>query len=228
METKEVYHLFQSLGGEFSLPPESFIQQLESIRAFVFDWDGVFNSGLKSQGFPSTFHEADSMGLNMLRYGYWLRHQQSLPICVILTGADNPQATSFAEREHFHAICSKVKNKSQALAGICQQYDLKPKEVCYTYDDINDLEVARKVSLRLMVSRKASPLFVSYTTQQDLWDYKTFREGGEQAIRELSELLLGMYQVYDQVVSSRSSFDSPYAAYWNKRQEVRTEKLDFS
>ena len=227
MEIEEIYHMFETLGGEFSLPSEQFVQQLKAVRAFIFDWDGVFNNGLKSQGFPSTFHEADSMGLNMLRYGFWLTHRDTLPICIILTGADNPQAAFFAEREHFHAVCSKVKNKSLALDQLCQTYSLDPKEVCYAFDDINDLEVARKVGLRLLVNRKASPLYIAYTTRKRLWDYKTFQEGGEQAIREISELLLGFYQVYDKVVSSRSAFDSSYTAYWKKRQEVPTENLTF-
>ena len=226
MNTADTYSLFEKTGGLFSIPLDDFIKKITPIKAFVFDWDGVFNEGKKSQNAPSSFHEADSMGLNMLRYGFWLKNEQNLPFCVILTGADNPTARSFAQREHFHGIYSQVKDKASTLEKICQQYTLTPLQVCYIFDDINDLKVAQKVGLRIQVNRPGSPLFHKYTLHNKLRDYLTAQPGGQFAIREVSELLLGMYQVYDQVVASRAGFDGRYSSYWKNRQEVQTESME--
>ncbi len=223
MNTTDTYSLFEKTGGLFSIPPEDFIKKIKLIKAFVFDWDGVFNEGKKSQNAPSSFHEADSMGLNMLRYGFWLKNEQKLPFCVILTGADNPTAKSFAQREHFHGIYSQVKDKASALEKICEQFRLTPKQVCYVFDDINDLKVAEKVGLRIQINRPGSLLFHTYTKQNKLRDYLTALSGGQFALRELSELLLALYQIHDQVVASRAEFDSSYTEYWEYRQKVETD-----
>ena len=45
--TKTIIRLFEKEGGEFITPPSSFIKKLKGVKAIIFDWDGVFNSGVK-------------------------------------------------------------------------------------------------------------------------------------------------------------------------------------
>ena len=66
--------IFTSNGGKFITPTSSLKYKLSNIKAVIFDWDGVFNSGEKG-GFPSSFNEVDSMGINMLRFGYFIMLQ---------------------------------------------------------------------------------------------------------------------------------------------------------
>jgi len=40
--------LFTSIGGRFISEPELISAKLKTIKAFIFDWDGVFNNGQKS------------------------------------------------------------------------------------------------------------------------------------------------------------------------------------
>ncbi len=47
-------------------------QKLKKIKAFIFDWDGVFNDGRKDIDGNSSFSEVDSMGVNMMRFSYYL------------------------------------------------------------------------------------------------------------------------------------------------------------
>jgi 3-deoxy-D-manno-octulosonate 8-phosphate phosphatase (KDO 8-P phosphatase) len=69
---------FINLGGTFLTPPSRIKSSLANIKAFVLDWDGVFNDGRKTSETDSTFSEIDSMGINLLRFDYWLRNNQFL------------------------------------------------------------------------------------------------------------------------------------------------------
>ncbi len=62
---------FSKLGGVFLTPIDVLKRRLKTIRGLVCDWDGVFNSGAKGEGIPSTFTEPDSMGTNLLRFALW-------------------------------------------------------------------------------------------------------------------------------------------------------------
>ena len=105
---------FVKLGGTFLTPAKRINSSLADIKAFVFDWDGVFNDGRKTSETDSTFSEIDSMGINLLRFDYWLRNRQ-IPRIFIITGMKNQAATEFSKREHFDGIFLNVKNKREAL-----------------------------------------------------------------------------------------------------------------
>src|SRR5579872_4420715 len=94
----EIKNAFTSLGGRFITPAETIKSKLQDIQAFIFDWDGVFNTGFKSEVAPSLFSEIDAAGLNLMRYGYY-RINKTLPLCGIITGEENPAAVHFSKRE---------------------------------------------------------------------------------------------------------------------------------
>lgn len=54
--------------GEFVINSTALRQKFRTIKAFVFDWDGVFNNGQKNIDGHSTFSEVDSMGVNLIRF----------------------------------------------------------------------------------------------------------------------------------------------------------------
>ena len=66
--------IFENLGAEFLLPQYKIAEKLQNIKAFVFDWDGVFNKGEKNATISSSFNEVDSMGTNLLRFSYFLKN----------------------------------------------------------------------------------------------------------------------------------------------------------
>ena len=226
MDTQFVYSLFQQNGGKFSLSLEDFIRRLHSIKAFVFDWDGVFNTGQKSSQFPSTFLEADSMGLNMLRFGYWLTHHHTQAYCAIITGANNEGARKFVEREHMHEVFFSFSNKEDAIHYFCTQYTLEKSEICYLFDDVNDIGIAKDVGLRIQIPRPGSLLFNSYVESHSCRDYLCAQSGGEFAVRESCELILGMYGIYDEAITLRSTFHESYLRYWKERQGIPTRYND--
>src|ERR1700739_4497109 len=105
---------YEAIGATFLLPENEMKQKLRTIKAFVFDWDGVFNTGEKNGGGSSSFNEVDSMGTNLLRFGYYLQHKQ-LPKTAVISGEKNETAFYFANREHFDASYFKIVNKKWAL-----------------------------------------------------------------------------------------------------------------
>ena len=215
---------FRELGGRFVIPAERMAARLAKIRGLVFDWDGVFNAGVKGTQ-VSGFSEPDSMGTNMLRFAMWLE-QEKLPFCAIVSGADNPAAREFAKRECFNDVFCGIRDKSRAFAAFAKAHGLKRSELAYVFDDINDLGIAETCGLRVLVRRDASPLFTEYATRHALCDYVTGRESGDYAVREVCELMIGLLDRYETVVAARSAVDARYETYFADRQAIATECHD--
>ncbi len=215
---------FAELGGIFLADVGDLSSRIASVRALVFDWDGVFNLGVKTQGAGSSFSEADSMGTNMLRYGLW-RRDGLLPVAAIITGADNPTAEGFAKREHFQAVFRGIANKRMAIEKLCNLHGLEQSQVACVFDDINDLGMAAECGARFLVRRAASPLLQDFAARNDLCDYITAAEGDRFAVRECTELMLGLMVAFDEVVRSRSAYDDDYRKYFSARQAIETEHI---
>lgn len=213
---------FENLGGEFVLPAEKIAEKLLNIKAFVFDWDGVFSLGAKGVGVSSSFTEADSMGTNMLRYSYWRKNEEKPLAMAIITGANNPTAIQFAKREHFYAVYSSIHDKSKAIEHFCKLNDIEPHQVACCFDDVNDFPMARICGLRFMVRRAASPLLLDFARENKLCDYITGSQSGQFAVREITDLVMGMHNVYNDVIFSRIEYDQAYQHYFKNRQARET------
>ena len=189
---------FTAAGGNFVTPAEDLTQKVALCRAVVFDWDGVFNRGVKGPGSPSTFSEADSMGTNMLRYGLW-RSREALPASLIITGEANPAAELFAKREHFDALYQGVRIKGEIIEQVCTDYGLASHALACVFDDINDLGMAAGCGVRVLVRRDSSPLLQEHVSRESLSDYITAAEADGHAVREAAEMLLGLMDAFDRI-----------------------------
>lgn len=214
-----VQQVFEHAGGEFISSSSVLLERLSRIRAFVFDWDGVFNTGVKFGKEGSPFSEVDSMGTNMLRFGYFLKHD-TLPPVAVITGEHNPSAIFWAGREHVAALYSKSADKRIALEHFCTSQGVSPSEVAYFFDDVLDVPVASLVGVRILVGRRGSPLFTEFVKHHQLADYITAQDGGSGAIREGCELLMGLMGVYDMAIQSRASFSEEYSTYLRARNAL--------
>ena len=216
---------FAHVGGTFVHAPEVLAERLRQISAIVLDWDGVFNRGEKAQGASSGFTEADSMGINMLRYALW-RRDGRLPAVAIITGEHNASAEQLARREHFDSIYLGVKDKGEAMAHWRRRHTRPPHEIASVFDDINDLAMATDCGIRVLVRRGASVLLRSHVVARRLCDYVTASESGNHAVRETAELLLGLMGSFEEVVESRCAQDEAYRAYFDARQCVELDVVD--
>lgn len=203
-------------GGNFVTGADVLAEKLNNINAYIFDWDGVFNTGAKGADGSSPFNEVDSMGINMLRYNHYIRTGRN-PIAGIITGEKNPVAFTFARREHFHAVYYGIKNKIDALMHLCAAHDIQPSEVAYFFDDITDLQIASLCGIRIMIGRKGTPMLHQLVQQRGMADYITLNDGGNNAIREATELLKGLSGRYDETIMQRAEYTEHYRDYLNSR-----------
>ena len=217
--TKQYLQQFSDRGGEFLIPLSDFILKAHEIRCIAFDWDGVYNSGVKGEGVYSYFSEVDSMGLNILRFGAKIVNGDILKAGII-SGEKNPSTEMFVNREHLNFKCLGFKNKTEGLNHVLDTYGLKPSQVAFVFDDILDLSIAKVCGLRFQVCRNATPMFNNYVKTNNLTDYVTANTGERFAVREVCELLLAALNVYNRAVNSRIAFDNDYAQYIAERNSI--------
>src|SRR5688572_11124511 len=191
--------------GTFLSDPDLIRQKFFNAKAFVFDWDGVFNDGYKNENGSSSFSEIDSMGTNLLRFNYYLVAKQ-LPVVAIVSGEKNEAAFTFAAREHFDAVYYKMTDKTQALEHFCNKFSLYPSEIIWVFDDVTDLSIARQAGLRIMVSRAVDYMLRTFVQRHLLADYITYSHGGNHAVREFADLLMGLSGASDETFTNRFEF----------------------
>ncbi len=226
MKITDVQNLFADKGGDFYLSAKKIIKKLENIKAFIFDWDGVFHNGGKSDKSFGTFSEIDAMGLNLMQFSFWLKKEKKLPVRGIITGArENPTAEYFAKRQHFTFIKTHARKKDIVLDNVCQKYDLKKNQVAYIFDDVNDFSVAKKCGLRFYVERNANPLLSEFIKEKKFIDYSTSHKGGDGAVREICELIMGLNQNFRDVFNGRIEYSEDYKNFWDLRNSIDTEVL---
>ena len=212
---------FDRMGAQFVIPAEDLALKIKNMQALIFDWDGVFNDGTKGVEHSSTFNEADSMGTNMLRFGFWLKNGR-MPAAAVISGQKNRSAKLFAMREHFNGIFMGIRDKRLAVEHLCTEYQIPSESIACVFDDINDLAMAQICGVRCLVRRQASPLFKAYARDHRLCDYITGHPSGSYAVREISELFLGLSGLFEKVVQSRIALDHDYRQYFNQRQTIAT------
>ena len=208
--------------GQFLVSPAALQAKLFKIKAYVSDWDGVFNNGAKHEDGSSPFSEIDAMGTNMLRFNHYLR-TNTTPFTAIITGEKNKAAFSLPKREHFNAVYYSIRHKADALKHFCDMHHLQPYEVAYFFDDIPDLSVAEHCGVRIMIGRPANPLLINFAKEHQLADYITYYNGNNMAVREISELLTGIAGLYTEMVKERMHYTATYQEYLGLRNQPVTQ-----
>jgi 3-deoxy-D-manno-octulosonate 8-phosphate phosphatase (KDO 8-P phosphatase) len=207
--------------GQFITDIETMAARTATIKAYIFDWDGVFNDGYKNDHGSSPYSETDSMGTNLLRFSHFLRHWQP-PVFAIITGEKNHSAFALSQRECFHSVYFKIKHKADALRHLCKEHRIQPEEVAFVYDDVLDLSVAKLAGMRFMVPHIATNMLQDFAVRNGWVDYITHSEGHHFAVREVCELFLSLTEQYDSVIQHRLEFSEQYRSYLALRNAVKT------
>ncbi len=219
---KEIENAYLNIGGKFITPIDELKKKLPNIKAFIFDWDGVFNNGQKNNTGGSNFSEVDSMGTNLLRYSHFMKNGQ-LPLTAVISGENNETAFYFCKRECFNYSFFKVAAKLNALNFICEKENIKPSEVAYFFDDVLDLSMAEVCGVRILVNQKANPLFIDHCIKNNLVDYLSANSGGTFVVREASELLIALNENFNEVITNRKNSTADYKTYIEKRKTIKTK-----
>jgi len=215
--------IFTENGGKFITPASQLISKLRNCKALLFDWDGVFNSGEKG-GMPSSFNEVDSMGINMLRFGYFML-MGKIPYTAVVTGETNQAGFKWAKRERFDNVFYQLKNKVDLIPILKLQHGIEPDEILFAFDDVLDLSLATVCGVRFLVNRKANPLFNAYCIKNNLCDYLTYSSGGQNAIREICEVALDGLGMFESTIEERISFHGSYKDFLADKMSKETQFL---
>ncbi|MGQ0740138.1 MAG: phosphatase [Bacteroidota bacterium] len=207
--------------GRFITGLETLQQKLAGIKAYVFDWDGVFNDGFKNDAGSSPFSEIDSMGANLLRFSHYLRTKAN-PVFAVISGERNEAAFTLARRESFHAVYFKIKQKADALHHLAASQGLKKGEIAFVFDDVLDLSAAKLAGLRIMVPHASAPGLTDFSVRNSLVDYISFADGHQHAVREAAELMICLSGNYDATIQNRMDFSAGYREYLAQRNATST------
>jgi 3-deoxy-D-manno-octulosonate 8-phosphate phosphatase (KDO 8-P phosphatase) len=198
---------------------ELFLSKLNDIKAFVFDWDGVFTSGEKDFELQSRFNEIDSMGTNLLRFSYYLKNKH-LPLAAIISGEKNKAAFTFTNRECFHCNYFKIANKIDAAKHICLTHNLALKNIAFVFDDVLDLSIAKECGLRIFITRKSTRYFSEYVIKNNLADLIIDGDSVSNPVRLICEEIINNYGLFDEVIHQRVQFSDNYKGYLEFRKTI--------
>jgi len=154
---------------------------LESIKAFAFDIDGVATEGgvfCNSEGdLLRTYDAKDGFGIRMAAmHGY--------PIAVITGGSSESirkrMQGSGVKPEDVFLHC---RDKREQFAIFCERYNLKPEDVMYFGDDVPDLDIIKACGIGVCPSDAVDEV-------KEAADWVTDHRGGKGCLREAIEKTL--------------------------------------
>lgn len=154
--------------------------KLGRIRLIAFDVDGVFTDGrlyLSDEGIESkSFHTQD---------GYGIRQLLDAGVSVVVisgrkSGAVEKRMSELGVQHLVQGCGDKIAALDTIIAGL----NISATECAYVGDDIPDLPLLDHVGFAIAVANAVPALH-----QQ--CDYSTSARGGQGAVREVCELILG-------------------------------------
>ncbi len=143
------------------------------------DVDGVLTDGgmyyTKNGDVMKKFHARDGMGVNIL-----LRNK--IPT-VIVTKEKNMISKKWAKQMNISLVLDGVKKKEEVVDKICKKFLVKPNEIAFIGDDVNDIELMKKIGF------SATPKD-GIKDAIKISDYHCKSFGGSGALREIVDLIV--------------------------------------
>ena len=158
-------------------------KQLQSkckkIKLVITDVDGVLTDGgmyYSEKGeLLKKFNTKDGMGVELL-------HKASIKT-VFLTGENSKIVKIRAKKVNADDCHINIKQKEKIFSEICKKFNVKPLNVAYIGDDVNDLKIMSCVGLTACPSDAQKQIKL-------ISDLKCEKEGGKGAFREFANVIL--------------------------------------
>ena len=117
------------------------IQNLKKIKILLTDVDGVLTDGgmyyTPDGDYMKKFNARDGMGINLLK-------RNEIPT-VIVTKEKTVMVKNWAKKMNIDYVFDGIQKKEKILEKICIKYKIGIPEIGYIGDDVNDLELLKKV-----------------------------------------------------------------------------------
>jgi len=149
------------------------------IKLLALDVDGTLTDGsvyMDGEGHEfKRFDIQDGMGIAMLR-------RQGIEVAII-SGRFSASTDQRAKDLGIPFVFNGVKDKLATLVSLAEKLNLKPEEVAYMGDDVNDIECIMWAGLGVAVANARQET-------KEAADYVTASSGGQGAVREVADMLL--------------------------------------
>lgn len=158
---------------------KKFMDDLSQIKLFAMDCDGVLtDAGMyytETGDEMKKFNTRDGMGIGLLhRLGFYT---------AIITGENTTIVKNRAVKLGVHNVYQGVEDKVAIMERLLEKYNLTYDEVAYVGDDMNDIELLKKVKCSFSVHDAIENV-------KNQVRYVTTASGGNGAVREIADLIL--------------------------------------
>ena len=149
------------------------------IKMVITDVDGVLTDGgmyyTNKGDVMKRFFVRDGMGVTLLR-------KKNIPT-LIITKEETEMTRRWAKKMKIAKLYEGVVQKELILEKICKNFRVKPDEIAYIGDDVNDLELLKKIGLAVVPNDAIDEV-------KKICHYKCKTNSGHGAFRELADLIL--------------------------------------
>ena len=155
------------------------LKKCSNIKILLTDVDGVLTDGgmyYSAHGdVMKKFNSKDGMGINILR-------KKNIPT-VIVTKEKTEIVKKWARTMNVRKVYDGILKKELILEKICKSFKISEKEVAFIGDDVNDLELMKKVGFSVTPKD-------GNNTVKKIADYRCKASGGKGCFREMADLIL--------------------------------------
>jgi YrbI family 3-deoxy-D-manno-octulosonate 8-phosphate phosphatase len=155
------------------------MNKMKNIKLVLTDVDGVLTDGgmyYSSKGdIMKKFFVRDGMGVTLLK--------KNGINTVIVTKEKNQIITQWFKKMKVKKLYDGVLDKGGILNKICVTFNVKPKEICYLGDDVNDIGIMKKCGLSISPKNAVKEV-------KKIADYVSEIKGGEGVFRDTADLIL--------------------------------------
>ena len=154
------------------------VKKCKRIKIILVDVDCVLTDGgmyyTENGDIMKKFHTRDGMGITLLK-------KKNIPT-IIITKEKTPMVKKWATRMKAKLYDGVVEKKS-IISVIKNEFKIKAEEIAYVGDDINDVELLKKVGFSAVPKD-------GIQDAKRTCDYICKKNGGEGAFREIVDLIL--------------------------------------
>lgn len=158
---------------------KSLFTKCSRIKLVLTDVDGVLTDGgmyyTVDGDIMKKFHVRDGMGVTLLR--------KNNIDTIIVTKEKTKMVKQWARKMKVKKLYDGIIQKEVILDKICKEYNISPQEIAYIADDVNDLELLKKVGFAVTPND-------GIKQAKKICDYVCKSRSGEGAFRELADLIL--------------------------------------
>ena len=165
------------------------IKKASLIKAIFFDVDGVLTDGRII--YDDTGREIKSFNV---KDGLIISYLKKAGIVTgAISGRESPAVARRCAELKVDFCHQGIVDKGMVFEKLIKHYKLKPKEVAFIGDDINDLPIFRVAGFSVCPSD-------TYDYLKEQVDLVTFAKGGAGVLREVGDLVLTAKGVFEQIL----------------------------